>query len=153
RSTALTAYDAFHKTVGILPLLSQGRLVDYFAWRREKLIAAFPPDLDVLAVSNPLNVTYLTGFTGDSTWLLVSKQRAFILVSDGRYEVQIQEECPGVDAVIRTPDQSTLQLVAQTLQKLKPGIVGFEANHLTVRDLEILRDFVPSVLWGTTTGI
>ena len=59
----------------------------------------------MLAVSNPLNVTYISGFTGDSSWLLLARDRT-VVVSDGRYEVQISEECPGLEAIIRRyPDQ------------------------------------------------
>ena len=108
--------------------------------------------LDVLAVSNPINVTYLTGFSGDSSWLLVTPQRS-VLVSDGRYEVQIAEECPGLDAIIRKPDRTILQAVAEALTRLGPTQVGLEANHVTLADAEKLREYAKSLSWCAKAGM
>src|SRR4051812_49435812 len=55
--------------------------------------------LDCLLVSHPLNVGYLTGFTGEASFLLLGRRRT-ILVSDGRFSQQIAEECPGLEAHI-----------------------------------------------------
>ena len=43
-----------------------------------------------------LNVTYLTGFTGDSSYLLVCGERE-LLITDGRYTQQLAEECSGLE--------------------------------------------------------
>ena len=40
--------------------------------------------IDALLVTAELNVTYLTGFTGDSSYLLVWGERE-LLITDGRY--------------------------------------------------------------------
>src|SRR5262249_29677201 len=98
--------------------------VDYFAIRRERLAALFGADLDALAISNPVNVTYLTGFSGDSSWLIVLPKRA-LLVSDGRYTVQIADECPGLETVIRPPHKNIYQAVAETISALGVRNVGF----------------------------
>ena len=45
-------------------------------------------------------MTYLTGFTGDSSCLLLTPENQ-ILISDGRYLNQIEEECPGIEMNIR----------------------------------------------------
>ena len=60
-----------------------------FALRRERLWqTAVREGLDVLLITSPINVTYLTGFSGDSSFLLLAKGRG-LLVSDGRFSVQI----------------------------------------------------------------
>ena len=54
------------------------------AARRDRLAARLgEEDLDLLLVSNPINVTYLTGFSGESSYLLIGRDWA-VLVSDGR---------------------------------------------------------------------
>ena len=58
---------------------------------------------DALLVTNFTNVTYLTGFSGDDSYLLVPSKGAPILISDPRYTTQLEEECPGLDLVIRRP--------------------------------------------------
>src|ERR1022692_203531 len=76
-----------------------------FASRRERLWQTAVPDgLDVVLVTSPINVTYLTGFTGESSYLLLTKTRT-LLVSDGRFKGQLAEECAGLDAYIRSPAQ------------------------------------------------
>ena len=127
--------------------------VDYFVQRRENLSRSVEAArFDILAVSNPINVSYLTGFSGDSSWLLLSPAKA-LLVSDGRYEVQIAEECPGLDVVIRKPDQTILQAVAATLLKQSVRSVGLEASHLTLAEAETLRELAPSLSWCPKSGM
>lgn len=44
-------------------------------------------------VSNPVNVSWLSGFAGDSSWLLVTAEEQTFL-TDSRYTEQAKEECP-----------------------------------------------------------
>ncbi len=65
--------------------------------RKEKLRQNFKSDdLQGLLVSSATNVAYLTGFTGDSSVLLVSRERE-LMISDGRFTTQIEQECPGLE--------------------------------------------------------
>jgi Xaa-Pro aminopeptidase len=121
--------------------------VDYFAQRRERLRAALSKELDALAISNPVNVTYLTGFSGDSSWLILLPQRT-ILVSDGRYTVQIVEECPGLETAIRPPQKNIYEAVAETVNALGVRNVGFEGWHVTTAELQTLKDLSKTVNWA-----
>src|SRR5262249_7853202 len=71
-------------------------------------------DLDALVVSKPVNVTYLTGFTGDSSYLILDRKSA-LLVSDGRFREQIAEESPGLATHIRPPTTTTPPVVAEVI--------------------------------------
>ncbi len=65
-----------------------------FEQRRRKLVALIRKmDLDALLVTDFTNVTYLSGFTGDDSYMLVGKSLE-ILLSDPRYSEQLGEECP-----------------------------------------------------------
>ena len=58
--------------------------MDPFALRRERLAAMLREEaLDAYLVSSPVNVRYLTGFTGESSPLIVGRERC-VLVSDPR---------------------------------------------------------------------
>src|SRR5882724_9188082 len=73
-------------------------IMNYYALRRQALLRNLKKDNqgpDAALITCPVNVTYLTGFTGDSSTVFVSP-KASILVSDQRFEVQIREECPEV---------------------------------------------------------
>ncbi|MEM7314926.1 MAG: aminopeptidase P family N-terminal domain-containing protein, partial [Planctomycetota bacterium] len=52
--------------------------------------------IDCLLVSNRSNVTYLTGFTGEASYLLVTAKKD-LLVSDSRFTIQLQDECADLD--------------------------------------------------------
>jgi Xaa-Pro aminopeptidase len=115
--------------------------------RRDRLARHLAEEgLDVLAVSNPVNVTYLTGFTGDSSVLLLTQDRA-LLVSDPRYTEQIAEECPGLASHIRPPAQRIFEAVAEVLVGLGCRTVGFESAALSVADFEGLRGLAPALDW------
>ena len=50
-------------------------------------------------VTNLINVRYLTGFTGSNAALLVSNDNA-IVATDSRYEIQVRDQVPDLEAVI-----------------------------------------------------
>src|SRR5688572_20960795 len=111
-----------------------------FPGRRERLLKTVRDEtLDAVLVTHAVNVTYLTGFTGDSSSLVLTPDRG-ILVSDGRFTEQIAEECPDLETVIRPPTQPLIAAVAELLTKLGLGSVGIEGGHLTLAEFERLRD-------------
>jgi Xaa-Pro aminopeptidase len=115
--------------------------------RRQRLSGLLAEEgLDVLLVSNPVNVTYLTGFSGESSYLALGREQT-VLVSDGRFTEQLAQECPGLDAVIRPPSQSLAEATAAVLQKLGVRGIGFESGHLTVAEYEQLRELTGAADW------
>jgi len=121
--------------------------MDYFAPRRESLSRLIEPEgVDAFLITNPINVSYLTGFSGDSSFLILGKPRA-ILISDARYTEQIGEECPGLEAHIRPHDQTIQKVATDLLDKLGFHQVGFESGQLSVADLETLIGLVPRIAW------
>lgn len=98
------------------------------------------------------NVTYLTGFTGDDSFLYVGPQEA-VLISDPRYETQIADECPGLDVEIRPPGVS---MTAATGARIAAGgatAVGVEASSMTIALRDQLAEQSPSVEWIATKDL
>lgn len=121
--------------------------MNYPAQRRNQLAQRLEAEgVDVLLVSHPVNVTYLTGFSGESSYLLLSRERA-VLISDMRFTEQIAEECPGLEAKIRPPAQTLTGALGEVLAQLKPRSIGFESSHLSVAELESLREAAPTLDW------
>lgn len=106
---------------------------------------------DALLVTSEPNVTYLTGFTGDSSALILGRRKTLI-VSDGRYAEQIEHECPGLESHIRPVGQAMLAALTEVIGRLGPKNVGFEAAHLSVAEYEKLREALPSVSWKALVG-
>jgi Xaa-Pro aminopeptidase len=121
--------------------------MDYPAQRRDRLARCLPSEsLDALAITAPVNVTYLTGFSGDSSVLVLTRDRA-LLVSDPRYTGQIADECPGLATHIRPPAQKLHEAVAEVLTQLGCRAVGFESGAVTVAEFEALKELAPAVNW------
>lgn len=57
---------------------------------------------DALLITNPKDIRYLTGFVGDDSWAVVPAKRAGVrVISDFRFEEQIQREAPHVSVTMR----------------------------------------------------
>lgn len=102
--------------------------------------------LDALLVSHPANVTYLTGFSGDSTVLLVFPTRD-LLVSDPRYVGQIADECNGLPTHIRRPTEKLLEVTGALLAQHAARAAGVESAGLTLADAEMLKGAAPTLDW------
>lgn len=106
--------------------------MDYLTQRRQSLVRNLKKDgVDAILVTHPVNVTYLTGFTGDSSYL-VATAKQFILVSDSRFDEQIKEECAGLETRIRPHDRTTVEAAVEVLTEAGAKAVGLEADHATL---------------------
>ena len=114
---------------------------DYFGQRinrlRKSLKSRGLPS-SILVTTVP-NVTYLTGFTGDSSSLLVTPKNA-VLISDSRFTIQIAEECPGLAAEIRTSKHSIEGFLANIVAKSGPNSLVVECDNLTKSRFDRLAD-------------
>ena len=123
------------------------------AARRQALVRKLKPlGLDVAIVSKPTNVTYLTGFTGEASYLILGR-KSILMVSDGRFEQQLKEECPGLPVHIRPPTTTTPPVVAETVAKLGYRRVGIEAAHVTVALLDLWKHKASTVDWSPTSRL
>jgi Xaa-Pro aminopeptidase len=124
-----------------------------YARRRDDLARAVrAAGLDALLVAKACNVSYLTGFTGDSSYVLVTPSRV-VLVSDDRFRTQIGEECPDLDTHIRGHDRNTYQAVGDVVTKLGLSNVGVEASGVTLEAFEKLKAECKSANLAGSTGV
>ena len=91
--------------------------------RREKV--------DGMLITSFTNVTYLTAFSGDDSYLLASLEGE-VIISDPRYETQLTEESPDVTAHIRKPGESMLKAVAAQVKDAKIRRLAVEGGSMTV---------------------
>jgi Xaa-Pro aminopeptidase len=116
-----------------------------FARRRKQLARAIrEAPLDALLVAKTCNVSYLTGFTGDSSFLLITPKRS-ILISDERYRIQIESECHDLETHIRGHDKNTYQAASEVIEKLGLKDLGIESTGVTLAEFERLRDLCKTV--------
>ena len=123
------------------------------AERRDKLRRALKKTgADALLVTSFTNVTYLTGFTGDDSYLLVRRDGEVVL-SDPRYTTQLGEQCPGVELHIRRPGVSMLQAVVKVLRGAGVGRLAIEGDSMTVSLRDRIAGKLPKLEIVATTGL
>ena len=97
----------------------------------QKRIKAESPDADALLLTNPQDIRYLTGFIGDDSWALVPIRSSVVtILSDNRFEEQIQKEAPQAKAVMRT--KSLADSLKDLLDKLKLEKVILQPAYTTL---------------------
>ncbi len=114
--------------------------MNYVQQRRASLFRDIKSDgVDAFLVTDPTNVTYLSGFEGDSSYLVLTAKQA-ILISDSRFEEQLREENHELEAVIRPHNKTTMEAATETLIKLGAKNVGFESHHVSMGLLETMKE-------------
>jgi Xaa-Pro aminopeptidase len=94
--------------------------------------------MDVLLVSDLINVRYLSGFTGSNAALLVfADETAPVLATDSRYRTQAARQAPDLEAVIERACGRHLvgRAVAAGARR-----IGFESHVVTVDGYDLLAD-------------
>ena len=97
-----------------------------------------------MLITSEINVRYLTGFTGDSSYLLLSPDEKLIL-SDRRYEEQLANECSSYQLVVRGPGKLMLELCRDVLQERSPLRLGIESDHITFGLAQAIKATVESI--------
>jgi Xaa-Pro aminopeptidase len=116
-----------------------------FPFRRKNLRKLIrQAEADALLVTNFKNVTYLTGFTGDDSYLLVTLDDEK-LITDPRYTTQLEEECPGLALEVRPPGLSMLKAVTTVVNDAKIKRLGIEGTSATVSFQQSLATALPNV--------
>ncbi len=98
-------------------------------------------NIDGVFVTSQYNVTYLTGFTGDSSILVVSMNRC-LLITDGRYIEQAGQECSSETEIIKWFDNKRygIKTYQYAIKTLKLKRLGFEGQTLSFSEYEKLKD-------------
>ncbi|MEX2176910.1 MAG: Xaa-Pro peptidase family protein [Pirellulaceae bacterium] len=124
-----------------------------FESRRDRLRHLLKKEtLESLLVTDERNVTYLTGFTGDSSFLVV-QQTGEVLITDRRYTQQLEEECPGLPLEVRGPGVAMPDFAAALLSKLALVTLGVEGDAMSVALYEKLREKLKPTRFALTAGM
>jgi Xaa-Pro aminopeptidase len=119
-----------------------------FAPRLERLRAILAERrLDAILIAQGENRRYLSGFTGSSAWLLISRDQALI-ASDFRYYEQIGKECPDF-VLVKIAAQFT-DVLPEMVKTVGAKRLGFEAAAVTVAQLQKWRAATPGTRWFAT---
>ena len=107
---------------------------------------------EAILVTDFTNVTYLTNFTGDDSFLLV-RHDGEVMLSDARYTMQLSQECPGMELHIRRPGVSMFQAVKKVLRSARLRRLAIEGDSMTVSLRDQIAAEVPHLQILATNGL
>lgn len=125
--------------------------------RRPARMAALRADLaaaglDALLVTHGPNTRYLTGFSGSSALLIVTRGDA-VLITDFRYRTQARAEVAGV-ADVEIEGMSLWSRLWNTLPRLAGvATLGFDSAHLTHAEYQRIVEAGARWQWRPTSGM
>ena len=93
-------------------------------------------DLDGLLVTKRANWYYLTGFTGDSAALIVSR-RGITLITDGRFTVQARQETSGIRILLQK--KGLYEDLGEVLKRQGLRRIGFDPLQMSVAQWRVAR--------------
>ena len=116
---------------------------------RDRMAAEKVP---AMLVQNPLNVGYLSGFTGSTAVLIVTPERR-VFITDSRYAIQAARECSGWELAIIQSSAGYSAKIAEQIKALDLTAIAVEADHLTLAGLEGLQKKLEGVELKPTAEI
>jgi Xaa-Pro aminopeptidase len=91
---------------------------------------------DALLVSNPVDVAYLTGFDGGDSYALVPASGRPLIVSDFRYQEELERIGSVADVLVRT--KGLTEATAEAIRG-RAGRCAVQAEHLSVAEFRALQ--------------
>jgi Xaa-Pro aminopeptidase len=124
-----------------------------YSKRRERLFRELKDSkIPNLLVTCPHNVTYLTGFTGEDSFLFANRGEITIL-SDQRYEEQLQSECPDDALFIRGATVSLMDAAAKWLAPQGLTELCVESQSTTLAQWEKLNQELKTLSIRSSNGV
>lgn len=92
---------------------------------------------DALLITNFRDIRYLTGFVGDDSWALVpARSGRLVVISDFRFQEQIQREAPHVTALMRK--WTLTETLAKLVERRGYTKIALQAEHVSLAQRKAL---------------
>lgn len=103
-----------------------------------------------LFISRPVNVKYVSGYTGEDSYLFLTPSKKYF-ITDPRYTEQASCECPDYTLVEWRKEYGSIPgAVAGLARKEELKTVAFEADHLVVDFYQKIQEQTQAELVGVT---
>lgn len=104
--------------------------------------------LDAILLTHPVNIQYVSGFTGEGVLFLSNERRA--VITDFRYLISAERECESFEVIDAKgkPYEKLIDLLSKDISS-----IGFESDTMTVADYHKWQKANNHVKWISTEGI
>lgn len=99
-------------------------------------------NLDAFVCTNPVNIFYLTNFSGSSGVAVITPEKVYI-ITDFRYFEQVEKESPQAILIKQNDLLSGDKCLIKFLIDLDIKRIGFEANNVSVQRFNYWKDELP----------
>ena len=123
--------------------MAQGRLDRLRHLMEEK-------ELDALLLNKPVNLHYFSGFCGDDSLLIITRDKA-LLVTDSRYTEQAAQQAPGFEVVKQ--EEGLWKKAAECVESLGCRKAGFEGNALLYNDYARMAELLKGTEFRTAVEL
>ncbi len=106
--------------------------------------------LDAMVITKYVNLHYFSGFRGDDTTLVISRDKA-MLITDNRYTEQASQQAPLFEIVEQK--EGLWKKTAECVKKVGAKKAGFEGNALIYADFVTLTNLLDSVDFTTAVTL
>lgn len=109
--------------------------------------------LEGFFISRPVNVKYVSGYTGEDSYLFLTRDKKYF-ITDPRYTEQVSYECPEYTLVEWRREYGSIPGAVAGLAK-KEGLltIAFEADHLVVDFYQKIQSQTKAELVGTANVV
>jgi len=87
---------------------------------------------DAYFLTSDINVSYATGFSGDSSQVLITKGRVWFF-TDSRYTLQAEKDIDGAE-IITTTAQMRIPAICDVLKKNNVSVLAVEKDFMTLNE-------------------
>ncbi len=110
-------------------------------------------NLEGFYVCKPENVRYISGYTGDDSYLFISKRKKYF-ITDPRYTEQAEYECSGYEIVNwRVANNTMGKTLASLAENMNVDTIGFEADAISYLEYKEIMEYVKATMVPTTSVI
>lgn len=99
-------------------------------------------NVEMFFVSDPVNVGYLSGFTGGDSFLMVGREGRVMLLTDGRFETFLKEEIPDLPIYVRKTGEKFSDALTKATRGFFPrkssGSYAVESGTIPLRMFSLI---------------
>ena len=100
---------------------------------------------DLLLLTEPNSLRYVSGFSGGEGMVLIGKEGKCVLCTDSRYTTQASHESPGFEIREMNAAHPYPALLAEFCREMDAGSICYEDGYMTCRSFAAYRKALPEV--------
>jgi len=98
-------------------------------------------NLDAILITDPINITYLTGFRATDGYLLLIQDGRLVYFTNFLYK-EAAKKIKGWELVISSNGHNIFTIIAEKIKKLDLSILGFEAKKLPLLEHKTINGYL-----------